>query len=88
MPVMDGYTAARNIRSNGIQTPIIAITAKATVEQSELVTDAAMQCVLFKVSLPIWQQMQLMNQLLIFDMSNLLVLLSFSPSLLYLNLNQ
>lgn len=48
MPIMDGYTAARNIRAHGIQTPIIAITAKATVEQSDLVIDASMQCVLFK----------------------------------------
>ncbi len=35
MPVMDGFTATRHIRSKGIQTPTIALTANATVEEGE-----------------------------------------------------
>ncbi|MBL7807369.1 MAG: response regulator [Saprospiraceae bacterium] len=35
MPVMDGFTATRQIRARGIQTPVIALTANATAEERD-----------------------------------------------------
>ncbi|HLP95536.1 MAG TPA: ATP-binding protein [Saprospiraceae bacterium] len=35
MPVMDGFTATRQIRAKGIQTPVIALTANATAEERD-----------------------------------------------------
>jgi len=42
MPVMDGYEATRTIRSNGVTTPIIAMTANAFVEDRQRTKDAGM----------------------------------------------
>jgi len=43
MPVMDGYTATRKIREFNQQTPIIALTASATVDIEQKIFDAGMQ---------------------------------------------
>jgi len=43
MPVMDGYTASRKIREFNQQTPIIALTASATVDIEQKIFDAGMQ---------------------------------------------
>jgi len=42
MPVMDGYTASREIRKVGYQRPIIALTASALMEVEEKVKNAGM----------------------------------------------
>ncbi len=42
MPVMDGYTASREIRKCGYQRPIIALTASALMEVEEKVKNAGM----------------------------------------------
>jgi CheY-like chemotaxis protein len=43
MPVMDGYTATRKIREFNQHTPIIALTASATVDIEQKIFDAGMQ---------------------------------------------
>jgi len=43
MPVMDGYTATRKIREFNQRTPIIALTASATVDIEQKIFDAGMQ---------------------------------------------
>jgi signal transduction histidine kinase/HPt (histidine-containing phosphotransfer) domain-containing protein/ActR/RegA family two-component response regulator len=40
MPVMDGYTAARTLRADGLKTPIIALTANAMKDSEQKVLDA------------------------------------------------
>ncbi len=48
MPVMDGLTAARELRRQGYQIPIIAITADVQAEQKQLCLDAGCNAVLTK----------------------------------------
>ncbi len=48
MPVMDGYTTARKIRSNNIATPIIAMTAFALPGEKQKCYDAGMDVYLAK----------------------------------------
>jgi len=42
MPVLDGYSAARRIRSSGVATPIVAVTANAMPEDRQGCLDAGM----------------------------------------------
>lgn len=48
MPVMDGLTAARELRRQGYQMPVIALTADVQSEQKQLCLDAGCQAVLTK----------------------------------------
>lgn len=43
MPVMDGYTASRKIREFDTRTPIMALTASATMEMEEKIIQSGMQ---------------------------------------------
>lgn len=51
MPIMDGFTAATRLREQGVQCPIIALTAKASDEDESLVKKSGMNAILFKVRL-------------------------------------
>lgn len=42
MPVMDGYTAVREIRKKGIKLPVIALTASALLEDQQKIYEAGM----------------------------------------------
>ncbi|WP_421190495.1 ATP-binding protein [Aeromonas enteropelogenes] len=48
MPVMDGYTLARTLRSQGEQAPIIGVTADASEEATQSMTAAGMNGMLIK----------------------------------------
>ncbi|HNL39973.1 MAG TPA: response regulator, partial [Saprospiraceae bacterium] len=48
MPVMDGIDAAKAIRKNGLQTPIVALTANATTEEEQRCGEAGMNDYLSK----------------------------------------
>ena len=48
MPVMDGLTASRELRRQGYQMPILALTADVQAEQRRLCLEAGCQAVLTK----------------------------------------
>jgi len=52
MPIMDGFEAAKTMRSNGILVPIIALTANLKNEIQEEVIDAGMDDIIVKPFLP------------------------------------
>ena len=52
MPIMDGFEAAKTMRSNGILIPIIALTANLKNEIQEEVIDAGMDDIIVKPFLP------------------------------------
>ncbi|MBC7566695.1 MAG: response regulator [Pedobacter sp.] len=52
MPIMDGYEATRNMRSRGINIPIIALTANLPNEIAQQVKDAGMDDFVVKPFLP------------------------------------
>lgn len=49
MPVMDGVTAALELRKQGVKCPIIALTAKSTGEDVVIIKQRGMDDILFKV---------------------------------------
>ena len=53
MPVMDGYEATRLIRSAGIRTPIIALTAAAVTEVVERIQQVGMNAYVTKPFNPV-----------------------------------
>ncbi|WP_153796377.1 response regulator [Foetidibacter luteolus] len=48
MPVMDGYTATRQLRENGCSVPVVALTAAIPSEVEEKVFEAGMNTILIK----------------------------------------
>ena len=52
MPVMDGYESSRNMRSKGINIPIVALTANLPNEIAELVKDAGIDDFVVKPFMP------------------------------------
>jgi hypothetical protein len=49
MPELDGYETARRLRSLGYKMPIIAFTAKASLDEEQRIREAGMQAIIFKV---------------------------------------
>jgi signal transduction histidine kinase len=52
MPIMDGFEASKTLRSNGVQTPIIALTANIKNDVEERVKESGIDDVIVKPFLP------------------------------------